>query len=212
MLYVLYNNRAVMRVGQKNFDEAGTDLKLAIKLKPDQYQAYASLAQVEFLQGRSGEAVAAMDQAVKAALALVDRGAIDPPMLGLLYRTRSRFQLGRSDVPAALDDLDRAVAVEATDSPALPALQAERGRLLHRLQQYSEAIRRLFRGVASVEAEPGHPPLDGGSAGGGAALSRGGRRLCTNSPAAAARSPSRIISCWPWRTTRPATCAAPSTI
>jgi tetratricopeptide (TPR) repeat protein/tRNA A-37 threonylcarbamoyl transferase component Bud32 len=140
VLYVLYNNRAVMRVGQKNFDEASIDLKQAIKLKPDQYQAYASLAQVEFVQGRSDDAVAAMNQAVHAAQTLLERGAIDAGMLGLLYRARSRYQLGRKDVPAALADLDRALALEAADSLTVPTLQGERGRLLHRLQDYSEAI------------------------------------------------------------------------
>ena len=83
VLYVLHNNRAVMRVGQKNFDQAAADLHQAIKLKPDQYQAYASLAQVEFLQGRADEAVAAMDQAIKAAQAQVERNAIDASSVGL---------------------------------------------------------------------------------------------------------------------------------
>lgn len=154
VLYVLYNNRAVMRVGQKNYKGATADLKAAIDLKPEQYQAYASMAQVEFLQGRFEEAVAGMDLAVAAAQKLVERNSVDATTLGLLYRARSRFQLARQDVSAALADLDRAAGLETPESPALPGLQAERGRLLHRLQRHGDAIVAYSAALKTVRPNP----------------------------------------------------------
>jgi serine/threonine protein kinase/tetratricopeptide (TPR) repeat protein len=157
VLYVLYNNRAVMFTAQKKFPEAMADLKEAIRLKPAQYPAHASLAQVQFVQGSFAEAVAAMNQAVTCAQALVERNAIDRSTLSLLYRTRSRFHLACKDLSATLRDLDSAVALEPSDSPMLPGLQAERGRVLHKLQRHGDAIDAYQIALQSPRPSPDIP-------------------------------------------------------
>jgi tetratricopeptide (TPR) repeat protein len=95
-----------------------------------------------------------MNQAVTCAQVLVERNAIDRSTLSLLYRTRSRFQLACKDLSAALRDLDRAVALEPSDSPTLPGLQAERGRLLHQLQRHAEAIHAYQVALQSPRPSP----------------------------------------------------------
>ena len=69
--YVLYNNRGVMRVGQKETRAKGLDdLREAVKLRPDQYQAQASLAEAYRVDGWLDEAARFLDEAIQ----LAERG------------------------------------------------------------------------------------------------------------------------------------------
>jgi tetratricopeptide (TPR) repeat protein/predicted Ser/Thr protein kinase len=160
--YVLYNNRAIVRVGQKDFEGAVSDLRLAIALRPNQYPAYASLAHTLDQLKRPEEAVAQIGEAIKAAEPLVRSQDVDPTTLALLYRTRARFQRERKDDPAALAalaDLERAVAVAPAGSLLLAQVHVERGHLLNlsgRLEEAREAY------DLAVKARPAHAPAHRG--------------------------------------------------
>src|SRR5262249_43431661 len=68
MLFVLYNNRGVMRVGQKQSRQQGIqDLKKAVALRPDQYQAQASLAEAYRQGGDLDQACRHLEQAISLA-------------------------------------------------------------------------------------------------------------------------------------------------
>jgi tetratricopeptide (TPR) repeat protein/predicted Ser/Thr protein kinase len=138
--YVLYNNRAIMRVGQKNFDGAINDLREAIALRPRQYQAYASLAQVLHLQQRPKEAVHQLSEAIKAAEPLIRTQEVEAATVALLYRTRAHFQREVKDDSAALSDLDRALALAPEGSWILAQAQVERGQLLFLNGQLKESL------------------------------------------------------------------------
>jgi tetratricopeptide (TPR) repeat protein len=73
-LYALLNNRAVARAGQRRYDEAEADLRQALKLKPDQYNAYVSLAQVARLRHDPDEAARQLGRAVEVAQAQAGSG------------------------------------------------------------------------------------------------------------------------------------------
>lgn len=139
--YVLYNNRAVMRIGQKQYDEAAQDLQAAIALKPNQYQAFASLSQVFHQQKKLPDAIQQLDKAIDVSEKLVKTEDLDRTTLALLYRNRSRFQLENGNTQAALADLRKTLSLEPARSPALAKAHAEIGRLLQRGNQTEEAIR-----------------------------------------------------------------------
>jgi tetratricopeptide (TPR) repeat protein/predicted Ser/Thr protein kinase len=151
--YVLYNNRAIMRVGQKKFEGAIADLRQAIVLRPRQYQAYASLAQTLHLLKQPGEAVGQLDEAIKAAEPLVASQVVEPATLALLYRTRARFQREREDIAAALADMERAAALAPAGSVMLAQAQVERGQLLSLSGRADEALAAYD---SAVKARPVH--------------------------------------------------------
>jgi tetratricopeptide (TPR) repeat protein/predicted Ser/Thr protein kinase len=153
--YVLYNNRAISRVGQTRLESAIDDLRRAIDLRPNHYQAYVSLAQTLHVQKRPLEAVAQLDEAIKAAEPLVRVAEVEPATLALLYRTRARFQRERDDDAAALADLDHAVAVAPAGSLILAQAQVERGHLLHRSGRWDDA---RIAYEAALQARPRHAP------------------------------------------------------
>jgi tetratricopeptide (TPR) repeat protein len=53
--YVLFLARGVLRFKQNELAQAAADFRLAISLRPDQYNAYVNLAHVSFAQGRFDE-------------------------------------------------------------------------------------------------------------------------------------------------------------
>ncbi len=102
--YVLFVNRGVLRVRTDRFDEAITDLKAAIELKPNAYQAYVNLAQAYRRQGKLDLALGELHRAV----------ALEPG-LAHLYRLQSRLYLEREQPEHALADSgagDRARGLE----------------------------------------------------------------------------------------------------
>jgi tetratricopeptide (TPR) repeat protein len=127
--YVLFVNRGVLRVRQERFDEAVTDLKSAIALKPNAYQAYVNLAQAYRRQNK-----------LDLALEQFDRAVVLEPALAHVYRLRARLHVEREEPALALADFDRAIARENTNSPYQVDDHVDRGRLLLRGSKYSEAL------------------------------------------------------------------------
>jgi tetratricopeptide (TPR) repeat protein len=147
--YVLYNNRAVTRIGQKHFALAEEDLRKAIEAQPGQYQAYVTLAQVYQEQKKLKESIAELGRALEAAHRLVARKDAEARLLALLYRQRARAHMGGKDYDAALRDLGSALKFEEPGSASLARLQRERGRLLCRLDRHAEGLRAYDAAVAA---------------------------------------------------------------
>jgi eukaryotic-like serine/threonine-protein kinase len=147
--YVLLNNSGVLSVGRKQFAEAVRDLNEAVRLKPDQYQAYVSLSQAYRLQNDMNGASRELDRAVTAAERLVQAGDIDPGTLALLYRNRSRLHLERGEEKEAVADLQRAVKQLADDPSARAHTLAEMGRVLQHDHDY-EAGLTAFEAAAQI--------------------------------------------------------------
>jgi serine/threonine protein kinase/Tfp pilus assembly protein PilF len=141
--YVLYVNRGVLRVRQDRCDDAISDLKLAIKLRPNEYQAYVNLAQAYRRQGKLDLALEQLDRAVRI-----------EPELAHLYRLRGRLHLERKEPALALKELDQAIAHEAASSPLLAEDHVERGRLLLREKDYQEALASFDRALSGRKDYP----------------------------------------------------------
>jgi tetratricopeptide (TPR) repeat protein len=150
--YVLYNNRAVVRIGQKQYAAAVDDLRRAIALKPDRYQAHASLSQAYARQGQPAAAEAELDKAIAAARPLVDSQDLDAHTLALLHRQRARLRRERNDTSGAVRDLERAGEREAAGSASRCQAHLERGHVLYRAGRYPEALAAYD---AALEARPG---------------------------------------------------------
>jgi tetratricopeptide (TPR) repeat protein len=144
--HVLYANRAVLWFQQGKFAEAEADLRQAIELRPQEYQAYVTLAQVLQRQDKWAEAIAQIDRAI----------AVEPK-LAFLYRLRGRLraECPAHDLAAALGDYEKAIQVEKPTAPASVRArdQAERGRILHRRQEFAAAVAAYD---AALQIEPGY--------------------------------------------------------
>jgi serine/threonine protein kinase/tetratricopeptide (TPR) repeat protein len=135
--YVLSVNRAVLRIRTARIDDAIADLKSAIKLKPNAYQAFVNLAQAYRGQGQLEKALETL------------RRAIDlEPGLAHLYRLRARLHLERREPDLALEDFDRAIHRQDAASPYQVDDQIERGRLLLSKGKYAEAFASFDRALA----------------------------------------------------------------
>ncbi len=88
VIYALYNNRGVMRIGRGKLDEGIADLTEAVKLRPDRYPAHLSLAQAYELQKRSDESDKKYSQALQVAEQQVKDRELEASVLSQLYRTR----------------------------------------------------------------------------------------------------------------------------
>jgi tetratricopeptide (TPR) repeat protein/tRNA A-37 threonylcarbamoyl transferase component Bud32 len=151
--YALYNNRAVLRIGTKKYTEAIADLKKAIELCPEQYQAHATLAQAYLQQGNPDAAAAAYGQAIASAQRLMEAGHLEAPTLAVLYRNRARLSIRRGDLRAAEGDLRRSVDLETVDGPSRGLAWADYAAVLAQQKQLPEAIAAYD---ASLKARPGH--------------------------------------------------------
>jgi serine/threonine protein kinase/predicted Zn-dependent protease len=129
-LYVLRNNRGVLRISRGQIAEAIEDLNEAATMKPDDYHAYVSLSQAYRLQKDAGEALRQMDRAVAVAERETAAGAVEPATLALLYRNRSRLHLDRREDSAAVDDLRRAAEQAKGDDRDQARALVEEGRVL----------------------------------------------------------------------------------
>jgi tetratricopeptide (TPR) repeat protein/tRNA A-37 threonylcarbamoyl transferase component Bud32 len=128
--YAVLVNRGALRQRQRKYSSAETDLRQAIRLKPEKYQAYVNLAQVYQQQTKLNEAVEQLNEAFRVGRQL------EAPALALLHhhRARVRGELGQRD--AALADCDEALR----QAPSAD-VHVERGRLLYECQRYEEAVR-----------------------------------------------------------------------
>ena len=105
------------------------DLKAAIELKPNAYQAYVNLAQ----------AYRRLDK-LDLALEQLHRAVELEPGLAHLYRLRARLHLERNEPALALEDFDQAIERENANSPYQVDDHVERGRLLLRDGKHAEAL------------------------------------------------------------------------
>jgi serine/threonine protein kinase/Flp pilus assembly protein TadD len=127
--YVLFVNRGALRVREERFDDAIADLKTAIELKPNEYQAYVNLAQAYRRLKKLDLALEQLQRAVQL-----------EPALAHLYCLRARLYLERKEPALALKDFDQAIQRETTNSPFLVDDHVERGRLLLFDGKYPEAL------------------------------------------------------------------------
>jgi tetratricopeptide (TPR) repeat protein len=123
---------------ERHLRQAETDLREAVGLKPNQYQAYLDLAEVYQQQRRPDRAAEEFRRAVAACQA----GRAGAPALQLVYRARARFHREANDAEAALSDLRRAIALEppGSQAPELAQDHLECGRIWLRLKRHAEAL------------------------------------------------------------------------
>jgi serine/threonine protein kinase/tetratricopeptide (TPR) repeat protein len=150
-LYVIYVDRGVMRIRQKEYQKAIDDLRQAIRLRPDQYQAYVNLARVYQEQQRFDEAEEQLDEAM-----WVGRSGADPiaPFRAALDRGRARQERVRHDWPAALRSIDRAIRLDHRDRAALAEDHRERGSILLDIGRFQEAIGACDAALAFRDDDP----------------------------------------------------------
>jgi tetratricopeptide (TPR) repeat protein len=161
--YVLYNNRGVLRVGRKETRAQGVgDLKEAAKLRPDQYQAHASLAEAYRLDDRFAEAGEELDKAIALAERQLRAGELKPATLALLHHSRARMALQRSEREtaalqrsereAAARDLAEAARLAGEDRSVRAPAEADLGRVRHMQERFAEALAAYD---AALQADPG---------------------------------------------------------
>jgi tetratricopeptide (TPR) repeat protein len=136
--YVGLANRGVLNIRRQRWAEAVADLRQAVKVNREAFQAYANLAQALEGQGKWARAKEALDQAIKRA-----------PHLAVLYESRARLHLLRKHRAAARADFEEAIAREpkGSKSDRLVNNLVELGRLLHRKHDYSAALTRYDRAL-----------------------------------------------------------------
>jgi tetratricopeptide (TPR) repeat protein len=126
----------------EDFATAVADFQQAIRLKPERYQAYMSLAKAYQEQKNLTAAVEQLDKAMEISQPLVESKELEPSALTRLYQYRAELHRQRRDLKAALADLDQAIEAEPGDSKSevLAVAHAERGRILFDAQKYSQAV------------------------------------------------------------------------
>lgn len=143
--YALLVNRGIMRFRNDALAPARSDLEAAAALRPQAYQAHASLAQVLEREGHRAEAEAALARAIEGA-----------PERAELYRSRALLRLGRPDLDddgrrLALTDLEKAIRLEGPGRPERAGDEALRAELLYRSGRYGET---LEAAVAALAIDP----------------------------------------------------------
>jgi tetratricopeptide (TPR) repeat protein/predicted Ser/Thr protein kinase len=128
--YILLVNRGVMRLRQNRLDDATADLRTAIELRPDEFQAHVNLAQI-FQKAKD---LASAEKEFTEALRL-------QPNLAALYRSRSRLRIEREENSTALADIEKAIQLERDDVDSKTEDLAQKGRLLEQIVQPTEALR-----------------------------------------------------------------------
>jgi serine/threonine-protein kinase len=127
--YVLFLARGILHFNQRELEEAAADFRSALVLKPEQYNAYLNLAQVDLAQGRFEEAA----EQARAALRL------RPPAQAVAgYHVERGRNLLREK---RYDEAVQACAAALELSPAQPLPHAVRGRALLSLGRYEQAER-----------------------------------------------------------------------
>jgi serine/threonine protein kinase/tetratricopeptide (TPR) repeat protein len=146
--YVVLNDLAIVRSEQKKHALAEADLRAAVSLKPTQYNAYATLAQVLERSGRLPEALDMIDRAVR--VAQEDEAGV----LAQLYRARAQLRAKKGgNIDEVVFDLRLAAHLDPEPAGQARAV-AECGHLLVREHQFARAVAAYTEALALA---PGHP-------------------------------------------------------
>ena len=127
--YTIHANRGVSYLWQGKLDEAEKDLREAIRLKPEHFNAHADLAEVYKRQKKVVEACERLDEAIR-----LQQG------LAFLYRSRAQVHVQLEQPQDALDDLRQALQLAAGNALDAAGDHIQRGRILHHLRKYPEAL------------------------------------------------------------------------
>jgi tetratricopeptide (TPR) repeat protein len=137
VLYAVLVNRGALRGRQSSkYLAAEDDLRKAIELKGEHYQAHANLAKVYQEQKKRGEADREMSTAIGLAEPLVKARQLEARALAILHHNRAKVRWEQEEFDAALEDFDQAIRIAPT-----PETHYERGRLLHARQRCEEAVK-----------------------------------------------------------------------
>jgi tetratricopeptide (TPR) repeat protein len=140
--YVLLNNRGVMRLGRPEkgaWGDGVKDLQEATRLRPGQYQAFASLAEAYRHKDQLADARRYLDQAITVARRQLADKEIPAVTLAVLEHTRAGLHLERKDHAAAVSDLKDAAQLVG-NGPQAARAHADRGRVLHLLKDWNAAL------------------------------------------------------------------------
>jgi tetratricopeptide (TPR) repeat protein len=148
--YVLLVNRGGMYLQEGRHADSLDDLEAAIRLNPDPYEAYTTLAQLHERQGRLDESSQAFVQAIERAK--------DPAMKVALHRSRAFLHSARRDATPeqraeALRDLDEAIGLQRGDRFQIANDHVERARLLFAGGQPEAALEAC---AAAIKWVPDH--------------------------------------------------------
>ena len=149
--YVLLVNRGGMYLQAGNFTASLADLEAAIRLKPRQYQAYVTLAQLQQRRGQLDLASAAFGQAI-------DR-APEQATKALIHRSRALLHTDRRDATsqqraAAIHDLEAAIRLEPGDPNLKAGDHVECARLYFADGQHDKALAACGQALALVADLP----------------------------------------------------------
>jgi tetratricopeptide (TPR) repeat protein/tRNA A-37 threonylcarbamoyl transferase component Bud32 len=128
------NVRAGVYQALGRLEDAATDYRRMIELKPKEPEAYACLARVYDQQGQPGKAAACLDQLVAAA-----------PESEWSYLRRAEYRRDRGEYDAALADCDQAALLKpASAVPPLvrASVEAARGRAAAAVAEAERALER----------------------------------------------------------------------
>ncbi len=142
--YALLVNRGTLHFRNDRLQEAYDALDEAARLMQRQAHAYVSLATVQERRGRPDRAEQMMERAI----------GIQPDRADH-YRGRSHIRLARKDEKGALEDLNKAIALQSAvkdlRGPGMAALiedHQRRGDILRRMRKYAEALRAYNQALA----------------------------------------------------------------
>jgi serine/threonine protein kinase/predicted Zn-dependent protease len=137
--YAAHVNRGLLRMRQGKLEEAISDLQEAVTLRPDEFQAYVTLARAFQRQVRAANAAQAIDTAVRLR-----------PDLAIVYRARGQLRKEWNDLAGSLADFETAARRESNvgRSPAAADDHVECGRIHHLQGRFSDAVAAYDRALA----------------------------------------------------------------
>jgi serine/threonine protein kinase/Tfp pilus assembly protein PilF len=138
--YALLVNRGAARIAAGKYEAARQDLRRAVEIDGNRYQAYLNLAEACRLMKKEAEAQELLDRVIQLRPSLPDA-----------YRQRAFLAIARGDDAAALADFSQAAEGAEHDRTAAAKNHLERGRILHRQKKYQAAVEAY---TAALEAWP----------------------------------------------------------
>ena len=121
--------------------EAAKDLQRAVRLEPRDPLLFRELAQVQLREGREGEALATLRQALRLP-------GLSPQELAAILLIRSQAHVVGASPAAALKDCDEALRAD----PTLVAGYLDRSALQKRLKRFRERVAGLEEGIRRTGA------------------------------------------------------------